>query len=126
SQIRGGVLKPSSYGRGRAWPLIFAMNGGPNCAYVNDFSFEHQLFAANGYLVVYTNPRGSTNCGERFLWGTWGGWGNLDFEDVMAGVDYAKTKYHVDERRMGVTGYSYGGFLTNWVIGHTTRFAAAI
>jgi dipeptidyl aminopeptidase/acylaminoacyl peptidase len=102
------------------------MHGGPHGAYGNDFSFEHQLFAANGYLVVYTNPRGSTNYGERFLWATWGGWGNLDFEDVMAGVDYAKTKYSVDEKRLGVTGYSYGGFLTNWVIGHTTRFVAAI
>ncbi len=102
------------------------MHGGPHSAYGQSFSFEHQLFAANGYLVVYTNPRGSTNYGEKFLWATWGGWGNLDFEDVMAGVDYAKTKYNVDEKRMGVTGYSYGGFLTNWVIGHTNRFAAAI
>jgi dipeptidyl aminopeptidase/acylaminoacyl peptidase len=102
------------------------MHGGPHSAYGHSFSFEHQLFAANGYLVVYTNPRGSTNYGEKFLWATWGGWGNLDFEDVMAGVDYAKTKYNVDEKRMGVTGYSYGGFLTNWVIGHTNRFAAAI
>jgi len=126
TQIEGWVLKPRGYDPSRAWPLILAMHGGPHGAYGNDFSFEHQLFAANGYLVVYTNPRGSTNYGEKFLWGTWGGWGNLDFEDVMAGVDYAKTKYHVDERRMGVTGYSYGGFLTNWVIGHTTRFAAAI
>ena len=124
--IEGWVLKPRGYDPSRAWPLILAMHGGPHGAYGNDFSFEHQLFAANGYLVVYTNPRGSTNYGEKFLWGTWGGWGNLDFEDVMAGVDYAKTKYRVDERRMGVTGYSYGGFLTNWVIGHTTRFAAAI
>ena len=126
TQIEGWVLKPHGYDPSRAWPLILAMHGGPHGAYGNDFSFEFQLFAANGYLVVYTNPRGSTNYGEKFLWATWGGWGNLDFEDVMAGVDYAKTKYNVDERRMGVTGYSYGGFLTNWVIGHTTRFAAAI
>ncbi len=124
--IEGWVLKPRGYDPSRAWPLILAMHGGPHGAYGNDFSFEHQLFAANGYLVVYTNPRGSTNYGEKFLWATWGGWGNLDFEDVMGGVDYAKTKYTVDEKRMGVTGYSYGGFLTNWVIGHTTRFAAAI
>jgi dipeptidyl aminopeptidase/acylaminoacyl peptidase len=124
--IEGWVLKPRGYDPARAWPLILAMHGGPHGAYGNDFSFEHQLFAANGYLVVYTNPRGSTNYGEKFLWATWGGWGNLDFEDVMGGVDYAKTKYTVDEKRMGVTGYSYGGFLTNWVIGHTTRFAAAI
>jgi len=126
TQIEGWVLKPRGWDPARAWPLILAMHGGPHGAYGNNFSFEHQLFAANGYLVVYTNPRGSTNYGEKFLWGTWGGWGNLDFEDVMGGVDYARTTYHVDERRMGVTGYSYGGFLTNWVIGHTTRFAAAI
>jgi dipeptidyl aminopeptidase/acylaminoacyl peptidase len=124
--IEGWVLKPRGYDGSRAWPLILAMHGGPHSAYGNDFSFEHQLLAANGYLVLYTNPRGSTNYGEAFLWATWGGWGNLDFEDVMAGVDYAKTKYRVDEQRMGVTGYSYGGFLTNWVIGHTTRFAAAV
>ena len=126
TEIEGWVLKPRGYDPSRAWPLILAMHGGPHGAYGNDFSFEHQLFAANGYLVVYANPRGSTNYGEKFLWATWGGWGNLDFEDVMGGVDYAKTKYNVDEKRMGVTGYSYGGFLTNWVIGHTTRFAAAI
>lgn len=126
TQIEGWVLKPRGYDSARAWPLILVMHGGPHGAYGNDFSFEQQFFAANGYLVVYTNPRGSTNYGEKFLWATWGGWGNLDFEDVMAGVDYAKTKYTVDEKRMGVTGYSYGGFLTNWVIGHTTRFAAAI
>jgi dipeptidyl aminopeptidase/acylaminoacyl peptidase len=126
TQVEGWVLKPRGYDPARAWPLILAMHGGPHGAYGYDFSFEHQLFAANGYLVVYTNPRGSTNYGEKFLWATWGGWGNLDFEDVMAGVDYAKTKYNVDDKRMGVTGYSYGGFLTNWVIGHTTRFAAAI
>jgi dipeptidyl aminopeptidase/acylaminoacyl peptidase len=126
TQVEGWVLKPRGYDSARAWPLILAMHGGPHGAYGNPFSFEHQLFAANGYLVVYTNPRGSTNYGEKFLWATWGGWGNLDFEDVMAGVDYARTKYNVDDKRMGVTGYSYGGFLTNWVIGHTTRFAAAI
>ena len=126
TQIEGWVLKPRGYDASRSWPLILTMHGGPHGAYGYDFSFEHQLFAANGYLVVYTNPRGSTNYGEKFLWATWGGWGNLDFEDVMAGVDYAKTKYNVDEKRMGATGYSYGGFLTNWVIGHTNRFAAAI
>jgi len=126
TQIEGWVLKPRGYDASRAWPLILTIHGGPHGAYGNTFAFEQQLFAANGYLVVYTNPRGSTNYGEKFLWATWGGWGNLDFEDVMAGVDYAKTKYSVDEKRLGVTGYSYGGFLTNWVITHTTRFAAAI
>jgi dipeptidyl aminopeptidase/acylaminoacyl peptidase len=126
TQIEGWVLKPRGYDPSRAWPLVVTMHGGPHAAYGNEFSFEHQLFAASGYLVVYTNPRGSTNYGEKFLWATWGGWGNLDYDDVMAGVDYARARYTVDDQRLGVTGYSYGGFLTNWVIGHTTRFAAAI
>jgi dipeptidyl aminopeptidase/acylaminoacyl peptidase len=124
--IEGWVLKPRGYDPSRAWPLVLTMHGGPHGAYGNEFTFEHQLFAANGYLVVYTNPRGSTNYGEKFLYGTWGAWGDRDFEDVMGGVDYTIAHYNVDQKRMGVTGYSYGGFLTNWVIGHTTRFAAAI
>jgi dipeptidyl aminopeptidase/acylaminoacyl peptidase len=124
--IEGWVLKPRGYDSTRAWPLVLTIHGGPHGAYHNEFSFEHQLFAANGYLVVYTNPRGSTNYGESFLWATWGGWGNLDFDDVMGGVEFARSHYNVDDRRLGVTGYSYGGFLANWVITHTTRFAAAI
>lgn len=126
TEIEGWVLKPRGYDAARAWPLILSIHGGPHGAYGNDFSFEHQLFAANGYLVVYTNPRGSTGYGEKFLWATWGGWGNLDFDDVMGGVEYAERHYRVDEKRLAVSGYSYGGFLTNWVIGHTTRFAAAV
>ena len=82
--------------------------------------------AANGYAVLYTNPRGSTGYGEKFLWATWGGWGKLDYQDVMAGVDYALAHYPLDRNRLGVTGYSYGGFLTDWVITQTTRFAAAV
>ena len=106
--------------------MILAMHGGPHGAYGNSFAFQFQLWAANGYAVLYTNPRGSTGYGEKFLWGTWGGWGNRDFEDVMAVVDEAIRRHPIDERRLGATGYSYGGFLTNWVITHTPRFAAAV
>jgi dipeptidyl aminopeptidase/acylaminoacyl peptidase len=126
TRIEGWVLKPRGYDPALSWPLILTIHGGPHGAFGNDFSFEHQLLAAQGYLAVYTNPRGSTGYGEKFLWATWGGWGNLDFDDVMCGVDYVQSRYHVDPRRLGVTGYSYGGFLSNWIIGHTTRFAAAV
>src|SRR5262249_46315732 len=126
TEIEGWILEPRGYDAARAWPLVLTIHGGPQGTYGHDFSFEHQLFAANGYVVVYTNPRGSTGYGERFLWATWGAWGNLDFDDVMGGVEYAKSHYHVDEKRLAVAGYSYGGFLNNWVITHTTRFAAAI
>ena len=127
TQIEGWVLRPRGYDPSKAkYPLILNTHGGPHGAYGNDFAFQFQLLASNGYLVLYTNPRGSTGYGEKFLWGTWGGWGVLDYQDVMAGVDYTVKQYAVDEKRMGVTGYSYGGFLTDWIITQTTRFSAAI
>jgi dipeptidyl aminopeptidase/acylaminoacyl peptidase len=119
-------LPPRGYDASKKYPLILSTHGGPHGAYGNDFSLQFQLWAANGYVVLYTNPRGSTGYGEEFLWGTWGGWGVLDYQDVMAGVDYVLRKFAVDEKRMGVTGYSYGGFLTDWIITQTTRFGAAI
>ena len=136
--IEGWVLLPPDYGSGagaagrttseapRLHPLVVAIHGGPHSAYGESFSFQQQLWAAQGYLVLATNPRGSTGYGEDFLWATWGGWGNLDFDDVMAGVDHVVANYNVDPQRIGVTGYSYGGFLTNWAITHTDRFAATI
>jgi dipeptidyl aminopeptidase/acylaminoacyl peptidase len=126
TEVEGWLLRPRGTPAGARWPLIVAMHGGPHGAYGNSFAFQFQLWAAEGYAVLYTNPRGSTGYGEKFLWGTWGGWGNRDFEDVMAAVDQSARQFPIDERRMGATGYSYGGFLTNWVITHTPRFAAAI
>jgi dipeptidyl aminopeptidase/acylaminoacyl peptidase len=125
--VEGWVILPAGYGpERRKLPLILSIHGGPHGAYQNDFSFQWQLWAARGYAVLYTNPRGSTGYGEKFLWATWGGWGNLDSEDVLAGVDAALARYGLDGERLGVYGYSYGGFLTNWLIGHTPRFAAAV
>jgi dipeptidyl aminopeptidase/acylaminoacyl peptidase len=125
--VEGFVILPRGYDASRAWPLILSIHGGPHGAYQNDFNFQFQLWAANGYAVVYTNPRGSTGYGERFLWATWGGgWGNLDSDDVLAGVDAVLKKYRIDDKRLGVSGYSYGGFLADWLITQTQRFAAAI
>jgi dipeptidyl aminopeptidase/acylaminoacyl peptidase len=125
--IDGWVVLPPGYEQGRSnYPMVLTIHGGPHAAYTSAFAFKEQLLAAAGYIVLYTNPRGSTGYGEKFRWGTWGGWGERDYEDVMAGVDYVLKHYRVDPRRLGVTGYSYGGFLTNWIIGHTTRFAAAV
>ncbi len=108
------------------YPLILSIHGGPHGSYSSAFNYEHQLLASNGYAVIYTNPRGSTGYGEKFLWATWGGWGRLDYQDVMAGVDYALDHYPLDRKRLGVTGYSYGGFLTDWIITQTNRFIAAV
>jgi dipeptidyl aminopeptidase/acylaminoacyl peptidase len=125
--IEGWVIMPQRGDTTQPVPLILAIHGGPHGAYGTDFNFQFQLWAANGYAVLYTNPRGSTGYGEQFLWATWGGgWGIKDYEDVMAGVDYVSKTQRIDAKRLGVTGYSYGGFLTNWVITQTPRFAAAI
>jgi len=127
TSIDGWVVLPPGYdARKGPYPLVLTIHGGPHGDYTSAFAFEEQLIAAAGYIAVYTNPRGSTGYGEKFRWGTWGGWGDRDFEDVMGGVDYALKHYNADPKRLGVTGYSYGGFLTNWIIGHTTRFAAAV
>ena len=127
TKVEGWMLLPAHPAAGERLPLILAVHGGPHGAYGNNFDFELQLFAAKGYAVVYTNPRGSTGYGEDFLWATWGGgWGIKDYEDVMAGVDYVLAHYPIDPKRLGVTGYSYGGFMTDWIITQTNRFAAAI
>jgi dipeptidyl aminopeptidase/acylaminoacyl peptidase len=128
TEIQGFVILPPGYDpEARRYPFILAIHGGPHGAYGHEFSFQFQLWAAKGYVVLATNPRGSTGYGEDFLWATWGGgWGNLDSEDVLAGADFARSRYAIDETRMGVTGYSYGGFLTNWILTHDHRFAAAV
>ncbi len=124
TQVEGWVMLPHT---GKApYPMVLAIHGGPHGAYGSAFDYEFQWLAANGYAVIYTNPRGSTGYGEKFLWATWAGWGKLDFEDVMAGVDFALAHYPIDRKRLAVTGYSYGGFLTNWIITQTDRFAAAM
>jgi len=124
TQIEGWIVLPhASQG---PYPLILNIHGGPHGSFGSAFSYEFQWLTANGFAVLYVNPRGSTGYGEKFLWGTWGGWGKLDFQDVMAGVDYVLAHYPIDPKRLGVSGYSYGGFLTNWIITQTNRFAAAV
>jgi dipeptidyl aminopeptidase/acylaminoacyl peptidase len=108
------------------YPLILSIHGGPHGSFGDAFNYEFQWMAANGFAVLYINPRGSTGYGEKFLWATWGGWGKLDYQDVMAGVDYALDHYPIDKKHLGVSGYSYGGFLTDWIITQTNRFAAAV
>jgi dipeptidyl aminopeptidase/acylaminoacyl peptidase len=124
TRVEGWIMLPR--GAKAPYPLVLAIHGGPHGAYSSGWDFEFQWLAANGYAVLYTNPRGSTGYGEKFLWATWGGWGKLDYEDVMAGVDYALGHYPINPKRLAVTGYSYGGFMTNWVITQTNRFAAAM
>lgn len=107
-------------------PLILRIHGGPVSQYSHSFNFEARMLAADGYVVVYTNPRGSSGYGQAFSEAIFADWGNLDFQDVMAGVDYAIGQGWADPDRMGVGGWSYGGILTNYVVTQTGRFKGAI
>jgi len=122
AEIDGWVLMPKGGGR-RPWVLY--IHGGPKTAYGWSFMFEFQLLASRGYAVVYTNPRGSDGYSEEFA-DIRCRYGERDYQDLMEAVDYVLAHFELDERRAAVAGGSYGGFMTNWVVGHTDRFAAAI
>jgi len=107
-------------------PTLLEIHGGPHALYGNAFFHELQLLAARGYTVVYANPRGSLGYGERFCSEIAGGWGDLDYRDLMAVTEAAVARPDVDEDRLGVLGGSYGGYMTNWIVGHTDRFKAAV
>jgi len=126
AEIHGWIMKPVGFEPGRKYPMILQIHGGPHAMYSNAMMHEFQLMAARGYVVVYTNPRGSAGYGEDFTTYTHMAWGEKDMPDVMAAVDWAIEQGYVDENRLGVTGGSYGGYMTLWVIGHTDRFKAAV
>jgi dipeptidyl aminopeptidase/acylaminoacyl peptidase len=125
--IDGFLVKPLGWQSGKKYPLILSVHGGPSGQYGVDWYHEFQVYAAKGYAVLFTNPRGSTGYGQKFERGIFGEWGGKDYIDVMKGVDEALKRYPwIDADRMGVTGGSYGGFMTNWIVGHTDRFKAAV
>ncbi|GMA65820.1 S9 family peptidase (plasmid) [Alicyclobacillus fastidiosus] len=124
--IPGWVLRPANFEDGRKYPLILEIHGGPHSSYGNSFNHEFQLLAAEGYVVLYMNPRGSHGYGEQFVQGCVGDWGGRDYEDLMDAVDEAVKLPYVDENQLFVTGGSYGGFMTNWIVSHTDRFKAAV
>ena len=126
--IEGFLLYPYDYEPdGGPYPLIVMNHGGPHSASGYGFNFKNQFFASKGYFVFLPNFRSSTGYGDDFKWATWGGWGTLDGEDVLAGVDALVERLPVDRGRVGTTGHSYGGILTNWLITrYPERFAAAV
>ena len=126
--IEGWLMFPHGYDAKKGpYPLIVISHGGPHAATGYTFDFKDQYFAANGYFVFDTNFRSSTGYGEAFKWATWGEWGHKDGEDVVSGIEYVLKRYPIDAKRVGHTGHSYGGFMTNWLITqYPERFAAAI
>jgi dipeptidyl aminopeptidase/acylaminoacyl peptidase len=124
--IEGFLVKPPDFDPAKKYPLVLRIHGGPVGQYTDSFAFEQQYLASLGYVVLFTNPRGSSGYGEAFCRAIFADWGNKDYQDVMAGVDHVLAMEFVDESRMGVGGWSYGGILTNYIITKNTRFAAAI
>lgn len=125
--LDGWVMKPIDLEPGQKVPTALEIHGGPMMMYSQSFFFEFQWLAANGYGVVYSNPRGSQGYGKDFCIAIKDEWGHLDYLDVMAALDTAIAHYDwIDTGRLGVLGGSYGGYMTNWIVSHTDRFKAAI
>jgi dipeptidyl aminopeptidase/acylaminoacyl peptidase len=124
--VDGWLMKPAGFVDGTRYPVIVYMHGGPHVAYGETFFHEYQALAGAGFGVFYCNPHGSTSSGQRFQTSIIGDWGNFDYYDMMAGTDLVASLPWVDAHRLGVAGGSYAGFMTNWIIGHTDRFAAAV
>jgi dipeptidyl aminopeptidase/acylaminoacyl peptidase len=125
-KIQAWVQKPPDFDKTKKYPLILNIHGGPHAAYGFTFVHEMQLMAARGYVVLYPNPRGSTSYGQDFANIIQYHYPGDDYKDLMAGVDEVIKQGYIDEKRLGVTGGSGGGLLTNWVVTQTTRFAAAV
>ena len=125
--VDGFFVKPLGWQAGKKYPMVLVIHGGPAGMFGVDWYHEFQVYAAKGWAVFFCNPRGSTGYGEKFERGIINNWGGMDYQDVMAGVDAALKQYPwIDQNTLGVTGGSYGGFMTNWIVGHTNRFKAAV
>ena len=127
TQIQGWLMRPPGCSNDRKCPLILSVHGGPHGMYGWSFNANFQVYAARGYGVLYLNPRGSNGYGQKFSDETFNEWGGGDYRDLMAGVDEAlKRNNWINSDRLAVTGGSYGGFMTNWIITQTPRFRAAV
>jgi dipeptidyl aminopeptidase/acylaminoacyl peptidase len=124
-EIEGWLMKPFGYEPGKKYPLVVYIHGGPHSAYGENWFDEFQNLAGAGMWVLYTNPRGSSGYGSEFTYSTRGRWGAEDMQDIMKAVDIAAARPDVDSTRMGITGGSYGGFMTAWITTKTDRFKAA-
>ena len=128
-EVMGFILKPYGYKSGEKYPLIYLIHGGPQGEWSDDFHqrWNTQLFAGMGYAVAAVNFRGSSGFGQRFTDGVSQNWGGRPYEDLMEGIDYIISNYnYVDGKNMSCVGASYGGYMVNWIMGHTDRFKSAV
>ena len=129
AHVQGFILRPPNFREGRKYPMKFLIHGGPQGAWGEAWSYRWnpELFAANGYVVVMINPRGSTGYGQKFIDQINGDWGGLPYTDLMRGLDYVEKTYHyVDKNNECALGASYGGYMVNWIMGHTDRFKCLV
>ncbi|WP_158058586.1 S9 family peptidase [Halorussus halophilus] len=129
AEVQGWLLTPPNFDPDESYPLAVEIHGGPHSMWSTSHTMWHefQLLAARGYVVFWSNPRGSTGYGEEFMAALGEGkWGTVATEDVLAGVDEVESRDYVDEDNTFVTGGSYGGYMTSWLVGHTDRFEAAV
>lgn len=126
TSVQAWVTKPPDFRKNRKYPAILEIHGGPRKQFAFTFFHEMQYLAAQGYIVVYSNPRGGSGRGPTWAESIVADWGSLDYRDLMAATDWMASQKFIDKNRLGVTGGSYGGYMTNWIVGHTDRFKAAI
>ena len=124
--IEGRLWFPPDFDPAGRYPLVLDIHGGPNGAFYDSFVPWQQLLAGSGYLVLAVNPRGSSTYGDDFMRAVLDDWGGEDYLDLMAALDHVCQRDYVDSGRLGIHGYSYGGYMTGWAIGHTGRFGAAV
>ena len=125
-QLDCRLFLPPDFDPARPYPLVLDIHGGPNGAFYDSFLTWQQLLATNGYLLLAVNPRGSSTYGEDFMMAVLDDWGGEDYLDLMEAVDRLAERSYVDETRLGVHGYSYGGYMASWIVGQTNRFRAAV
>lgn len=125
-KVHGWVLKPSGFAAGKKYPAVLEIHGGPHTQYGCTFMHEFQVLAANGYVVFYSNPRGSRGYGEAHCAAIAGDWGNKDWLDIQAVTQHMVSQPYVDPSKVGIMGGSYGGYMTNWAVGHSKAYKAAI
>jgi len=126
NDLQGWILKPPGFNPDHKYPSILEIHGGPLVQYGKFFMHEFYYLAASGYVVYFCNPRGGRGYGEAHAGAIHGCWGTHDYADLMAWSDYMENQPYIDVARMGVTGGSYGGYMTVWIIGHTQRYKAAV
>ena len=125
-EIESRILFPPDFDPALSYPLALDIHGGPHGVFSDTFSAQQQVLATAGYIVLAVNPRGSSTYGRDFMTAVLSDWGGEDYRDIMSAVDIMCERDYVDESRLGVTGYSYGGFMSAWIIGQDTRFKAAV